>query len=988
MRLLKHICLYRAFIGLIAVLLTPCSAYAIGHIPFKRFTSADGIPNSIIFTVFEDSRGLLWVGTDGGVGVYDGYKFRVLKTASIYSDNAVLGILEDHNGRIWFRTTHGMLMYYENGELKTCTVNKQIAAEFSNVSEVCVSMYVDTKNNVWMSFSRSQFILKVTANSNWSSFEKIVIPNQQKSGAYTFQVEAGYESWLSGISTASDTIHLLDQYTGYPFTKKVNLLSKTLHSYTHSRFKILFADADEYFVAANNIVYRISYSGQIDSLVLSGEIVLCGTENNGWLYFGVLNGGCFRLKKADFNKKNAELIFSGNVTGIEIDREGGCWISTYNDGLYYIPWLNTLVIDKSDGLVSSNVTYINKINHQFFYGYPQNTFSVVTDQKIVNYPWRLFSLNKLNQDSFILAGSKSGVILFNNENEFIGIDTFLRDNKHLRMPVVCVLPQNRTARSQSKWVEFEHFANREKIIQSPYYVSEIAIDKKGTLLATTSGGIYSLKNDKFVNVDSLNELMQTAFSCIHILPDNSYWIGSRGVGIVAYNENKIARKFDMSDGLLSNDVRCIIPSARGNIWIGTSGGLQLLNDKFEILLTISSALGLPQNEVNHVFEDSTSVYVATSGGVFRFEQTQIYSQDIIPELYFESFQINDSNYQIGANDVLRLNYWQSKLKISYIGISLRRQGNLNYRYRILPGAPWQQTNSTMLDFPKLIPGEYCFELQVQGLTGKWSKSLIQKFIISPPFWQLIWFRILTMILIIVSLALIFLILRKRQLVKQEKQLAFTRQLEQLRLQALQAQMNPHFMFNVMGSIQHFILNNDADNAANYLTRFSRLLRNVLEQSSHERISFDQEIETLRLYLQLESLRMERFSFEINCDEKLTPMSILIPPMIIQPYIENAIWHGLTHKKGERKLRLNFRVCDGEQLIVEVEDNGIGRKAAAEIKAQNQLNNHRSRGMELIEQRIGAIHYLYAQFISVDTKDLYQNDGTASGTLVTLIIQKK
>lgn len=220
-----------------------------------------------------------------------------------------------------------------------------------------------------------------------------------------------------------------------------------------------------------------------------------------------------------------------------------------------------------------------------------------------------------------------------------------------------------------------------------------------------------------------------------------------------------------------------------------------------------------------------------------------------------------------------------------------------------------------------------------------------------------------------------------EILKSEKAIA-SHQMAELELQSLRAQLNPHFMFNSLNAIQELILKEDTDSSHLYLSRFSELLRMLLDNANHAFITLKKEISLLDLYLSLENLRIPDLTYSINIDPSIDSNSVLIPNMILQPYIENAIWHGLSHKTGERKLSIELH-RKGDNMVCEIEDNGVGRKKAAELKSLYR-KEHRSKGMELLSKRFNLLSKEYGAGIHTTIEDLYHND-IPCGTKVTISI---
>lgn len=206
----------------------------------------------------------------------------------------------------------------------------------------------------------------------------------------------------------------------------------------------------------------------------------------------------------------------------------------------------------------------------------------------------------------------------------------------------------------------------------------------------------------------------------------------------------------------------------------------------------------------------------------------------------------------------------------------------------------------------------------------------------------------------------------------------------LALRSLRTQMNPHFIFNALNSVNNFIAKNDERAANRYLSEFSTLMRSVLDNSEEDFITLEKELELLRLYLKLEHARFtEKFDYELNIDDSIDQEQFLIPPMLLQPYVENAVWHGLRYKKDKGFLKVNLRYLDSGTIKIEIMDNGIGRTQSKALKTGHQKKK-KSKGMQNIKQRIEILNNMYKDKISVDIKDM-NNDKT--GTIVTLILKK-
>jgi LytS/YehU family sensor histidine kinase len=317
---------------------------------------------------------------------------------------------------------------------------------------------------------------------------------------------------------------------------------------------------------------------------------------------------------------------------------------------------------------------------------------------------------------------------------------------------------------------------------------------------------------------------------------------------------------------------------------------------------------------------------------------------------------------------------------------------------------WINTgNNRSVSFQHLPPGSYRFEVKAASGTNQWSSVESYAFIIEPPFWQRWWFMAVLILLAIAGIlgaAKIYINhIQRREDEKARVQQLITKaaserqqaQLEALqnkqkateaRLQSMRLQMNPHFLFNALNSIQQMILAGDETIATRCLSKFSKLLRRILIHSDKEKITLREELETLRLYVDLESFRFrDRFEYFITCENSIDQDDARIPTLLIQPFVENAIWHGLMHKEGVRRLLVHFKE-ENETLICTIEDNGIGRQASQAIK-ENSLHDqkHTGKGIAVATERLRVFGENSGHTSQLEIIDLKTDQGLPAGTRV-------
>ena len=284
-----------------------------------------------------------------------------------------------------------------------------------------------------------------------------------------------------------------------------------------------------------------------------------------------------------------------------------------------------------------------------------------------------------------------------------------------------------------------------------------------------------------------------------------------------------------------------------------------------------------------------------------------------------------------------------------------------------------------------VARNYTFKVKAANIDGIWNKAPLEiRLHISTPWWKTWWFRSLVVLAILGSI-FSFYQYRVRQIRKAERlRSEYGKKLANVELTALRAQMNPHFIFNCLNSIDHYIIKNETRKASEYLNSFSRLIRLILQNSRSNYVNLRDELEALKLYMEMESLRFNhRFDYVVQVENDMDLDSTEIPPMIIQPYVENAIWHGLMHKEGKGKVVLTLARENG-YLRCSIEDNGIGRARAAELKSRNSTRK-KSMGMGITNDRINIINNLYNTDTSVKVIDLVNANGTGRGTRIELTI---
>ncbi|MCC5613093.1 histidine kinase, partial [Nostoc sp. CHAB 5834] len=297
---------------------------------------------------------------------------------------------------------------------------------------------------------------------------------------------------------------------------------------------------------------------------------------------------------------------------------------------------------------------------------------------------------------------------------------------------------------------------------------------------------------------------------------------------------------------------------------------------------------------------------------------------------------------------------------------------------------------------------YTLRIQGRNYNGLWSTIRNLNLIIHPPYWQTGWFRILLFLLLSTAVVMLYRSQLERRTLKarleaeearrqqqeaelKEKEAAYQLKLSRTEMAALRSQMNPHFIFNCLNSIQYFTALNDVEKASDYLNRFSRLIRLVLENSKTDKVTLSRELEILQLYIEMEAMRFpHKLHYRIDLDNAIDAEWVQIPPLLLQPFVENAIWHGLMHKDEGGTVQVRIGQSHKRLLHVEITDDGVGRAQAAAYKSKSATKT-KSLGMKITAERIEIINQIYQTQTQIKIIDLVDEHGQAIGTTILVNI---
>lgn len=462
------------------------------------------------------------------------------------------------------------------------------------------------------------------------------------------------------------------------------------------------------------------------------------------------------------------------------------------------------------------------------------------------------------------------------------------------------------------------------------------------------------------------------------------YFGVRESGLVIYDPaSKEFTQLTRGNGLPDNNLTGLF-LLKDKLWFGSEIGVLANYDLASKKITTFNIEDTVTSDHSFLFSfhfDSIhhQLYVTYNTSLFRFDPDKLAANSTAPLFFVDHIKIVDGKTIYHPGGQVELSYKQSNLILNLAAINFDNAKQQQFAYRFVKNGnePWQQIGAQQsILFNNLSKGSHLLQLKAYTKTNTWPEQIKEiKLIVHPPFWQTLWFIALTVALI---LAIIYWMFSNR--IKSVRLKAnIDKQMAELEIKGLHAQMNPHFIFNSLNSIKEMILGDEKQNASRYLSKFAQLIRTNLDQSRQTFITVKQCIDHLRQYLEMEKIRFEQFNYAIEVEEDL-PEDIRMAPMLIQPVVENAIWHGLRDHEGEKRLDIRF-YRSGKQLACEIEDNGIGIRKSMNDKKGRQPT-HRSLGITSIHERLKVLNEKYQISSSIEINDKSElSTKNGSGTLV-------
>lgn len=984
----------------------------------------NSINSDALESICIDKEGIIWIGTfnsgldrfDPLKGTFTHFRHSTLDPASIGGD-MVSAVFSDKNGTLWLGTS-----CLEQFDPKTNTFihyRNKPGDSTSISSDIVRAIYEDRLSNLWIGTG------SVYGDKSQNAADGGLNKMDRQSGTFTRylndpkdphslinnKVRAIFEDSKGNfwVGTAGDGLHTMDRATG--------------------KFERHLYDPKHPEKLSRPAFKKAPYFDHITFITedVTGAIWI-GTSESGINYYDTASK---RITHFENGKDSAGVYTDYTAWSTCTSRDGILWISSLHESLfrinpsrisvpfYQVParGVNAFFTDTSNILwIATNGTGIitkdtgGRVIKTYKYD-PADSKGISSNE--------INSINSDKEGNIWIGIDGKGLSRIDKKNEsFINYKYDASKNRNPdRDEILCIYPESPDIlwlgtvrgldRLNEKTGQFRHytFYPNDESEFGANVVTSVLKDSRSVWWASSwqRGGVQRFDPE----TGNFKTYLKGA-NVVKVYEDHAKVIWAAGLeGLFRLNREKDAFiRFD-DLGFLSeeNKISNLLEDNTGNLWLTTFNGIVRVNPQRNESSIFGKSYGINGNDFYFLAaykNKEGKLFFGGQSGYYSFFPDGITQKKRAPEITITSFKISNIVVQPGNGSPLtdplssiteiRLLYNQNTFSFEFVGIDYSNPEDNRHLFTLENyDAGWNlagpERNAVYFNVP---PGKYVFRVKVVNSYGVWAERNITV-IITPPWWSTWWFRIGALLLIAGSFyAFIQWRIRQKfnlQIVQSEKdkQLAELKQKAgELEMQALRAQMNPHFVFNSLNAINRFILENNKTQASAYLTKFSRLVRMILQNSQSTLITLESELDSLKLYLELEALRFEgRFEYRVTVPKDLDIEMLKVPPLIIQPYAENAIWHGLMHKEEKGNLEIDI-TQQQDHLVFRIKDDGIGRKQSAAMTSKS-ATKHKSMGLKITADRIAMLQRSASKDSPVVINDLENADGTAAGTEVIIKI---
>ncbi len=1000
-----------------------------------RISLAQGLQTNTLTDITKDRNNNMWIGSYNGLYKHEGASIKSF--VNIGKGNADISGLEMHTvhedrlGFIWVGTTNGLDKINPNTyQVKHYPIRSKDST--SSFVGYIYAIFQDDEDYIWICTDAAMFRM------NYKTGEYVAIPvAKNHTGMPDYLV--GYNS---GVKTGKGIfMHTYDGMVYYEYVSK-----KFYHRYHNPENKAVFKltianpkqqsqsgmEADDkgniWYVTDAGLLAKYNWrNNQLDTFRFqhpTNAWYCCYSvkaDGKGNIWIGLRHGGLLlfdvvtkKFTPIQYKERNS-LISSNYVYSLERDYSGNIWVATDN-GIDVINYYNKAVQQRQLSLRSdfTNLQYQagdfsfdgNEILYIPFYRFGFLKYNITTDVVDsfgVGYDKKnrgttyIIPVNK----NFVWAAREKKLFkvnLITGKSTDADYSGFMpKEIEKRNGDVIWYWKNNATTYIRKNNATFlEITKDTTKVLKGYGFKKNttLSFDKKYIWYLTEQLNLVKKSVAKNI-ADTIwlqEKLKQLDFSFSNprdmIDDGEKIWMTGQN-GLLCFNYiNDMLKAYIGKDGLSHTTTYSLITDSAKRVWVGSIGGIDVYDKAKDVF---KSAISFPTGTYQDAFGSALKISegrLAFHAGnkLFVIKPDDFFAQKQQSYLLqLQEMQVNGVSVDI-TNDTLisHLSYTQNRLKFRFGILNFEPYYTTKYWYKLHENDEWISHGiNTELLLNELQPDKYILHIKATDASGNnIAEEKKLSFIILPPFWRTWWFRLFIVLAVISMLAILY----RKRINNIKKKAAVLQQITELEAKALRAQMNPHFIFNSLNAIQELIVTENMEDGYRYLSSFSKLLRMVLNYSEKNFISLSNEIEVLKLYLSLEALRFKQsFGYDIAVDENIEADIIQLPSLLLQPYVENALWHGLRHKQGEKALTI-FITEIADQLEIIIEDNGVGREKSEAIKSHKLgAEKFESKGTLLATQRIAILNQQYPGMAKTETIDLKDSVGNATGTRVIITL---
>lgn len=944
---------------------------------FQKLGSEDGLNNTNIFNIEQHQNGLVYFTTQNGIYFFDGYNFNKLSVDSLKS-NALLNVsIKNSNELLFSIRDEGIAKYNIKTKAYSFLPKLSIKTNADN--------FIITKNFAYLLTSGIKLmIVNLTSGEiKTDDFKKTEKPNR----AYCI------------YKTLEDKV-LLGRTDGlYEITdgtqKKLDVLKNTtIHAITQSSDKKLIIGASNKILILNNLKIEKeiipTYKTKTTTFMLGGEksIDKILVDNYGKIWFTSYPDENLYL----YQNNIVYDVFEGLdippslINCIYKDQNENIWVGTFNDGVYYIqnPFFNSINFLFQGKILNVNQAYLKNnllvtATNNGLYG-----LNIKTNQtKTLSSP-DAFLMEPINNITEL-----NDVLYYSKRSQFDMTPSIFSDSKYVYKfkPIIAkqFLPINNSKSIVADWganillCNYDGSKSLDTLISFPDYRISINafLKQNDSLYIGTSNGlyIYNFKNHTYKNI--VRSELNFKINDIALINNKLYVAHESGITEVL--SNKLITEIG---NLHLNSVKKI-KHYNSQIWLATLDGVFVCNEKLEPIKILNKSTGLLSNSINDIVFNAENVCFCTARGVAISSIRDILGYKSTLNAVSINYITVDGKKIEAENNTINLTSSQNDISIYFYSPFYNKPNKQHFRYRQNNGE-WKKIDNTSCNLFSLSSGKTNVEIAASIDNITWSSPTIitiskEKGVTETQF--VYW--IFTMFGLLLVTAISYLIVRRVKK-KATKRLQEEQQVHLLKHQAMNALLSPHFIFNSLTSIQNYINTNNSLRASEYLAKFSRLIRMIIEKASQSEISLTDELARLTYYLELEKERFKnKFDYEITVDDAIDKINTNIPNMIIQPHVENCIIHGILPKLSHGTLKITFKKNKLNRLIINIEDDGIGL-----IKAREHAKTgHKSLGTSTIKNILEINSKLTGKKQVVTMIDKSTINPNTTGTIITIELEQ-